>query len=562
MSLAHPSRRVVISGALAGGALAALNAVPAHAGPPDSAGFINAKDAAYGAKGDNVTDDTAALQAAITAGAAAGIPVYFPPGVYRTKRLDVPAGAVLQGAGSGGHGIVLTESLLTTFALIAGTNDHLLHGAQGSAHVRIRDIHLDCNKNNNTSGNGIHLDDVGTAEEAQWHIRDCFIEAAAGYCLYIGTGRRGVAARDSLFMYAGASGIRINGSDAQIEKCLVGSNAVDGIQPAATVIRITDCDIWGNGTSGSGGNGIDVLSTISDVIIKGNGIDRNLGNGIYIGSGANRISIIGNDLHSNSQAVNGAAHHINVQTTTGGVTCFGNVFGVDGGMTKAAGYGIYLNGASVTVKAEGNILDNINAANLGLTNDFSRLRTKAERVLPWAPSGAQVVNMDRLSVPLGDVSSILTSGRLQLAGGLILPMGMRLTTSNKINVLAGNTGGASLTHLWFCLVDQSGNVLVKTTDDTSGSWSGNAPKSLALSSTYFATVDTPVYVGIVAVGTTMPSFRALNSSNVSLGGAGAGGDLPVVAGYTTDAALTGPTTLGGTIRAVTAVAANPFCWIS
>jgi hypothetical protein len=58
MSLAHPSRRVVISGALAGGALAALNAVPAHAGPPDSrssvaqaVAFLDTMSNAYPASG-------------------------------------------------------------------------------------------------------------------------------------------------------------------------------------------------------------------------------------------------------------------------------------------------------------------------------------------------------------------------------------------------------------------------------------------------------------------------------------------------------------------------------
>ena len=52
----------------------------------------------YGAVGDGVADDTAEIQAAITA--AAGSVVYFPPGVYKTSAaLMVPSGTTLLGSG-------------------------------------------------------------------------------------------------------------------------------------------------------------------------------------------------------------------------------------------------------------------------------------------------------------------------------------------------------------------------------------------------------------------------------------------------------------------------------
>lgn len=55
--------------------------------------------AEYGALGDGVADDTAAVAAALVAGAGGN--VYFPPGAYRlTGNLEVPANTTITGAGS------------------------------------------------------------------------------------------------------------------------------------------------------------------------------------------------------------------------------------------------------------------------------------------------------------------------------------------------------------------------------------------------------------------------------------------------------------------------------
>lgn len=74
---------------------------------------------AYGAKGDGVTDDTAAIQATVTAAVAVNGTTYFPPGTYLVSssltgltggELVMAEGAVLKGAstfsGSGNRGII------------------------------------------------------------------------------------------------------------------------------------------------------------------------------------------------------------------------------------------------------------------------------------------------------------------------------------------------------------------------------------------------------------------------------------------------------------------------
>lgn len=326
---------------------------------------------------DDATDCTSAAQAALQ-----NYGGFRLSGAIRISQLTMPAGGKILGEVPGGYGILLANRLNPAnppllpphgrMTRLAGTNAHMIVGAQGAAHCQLVGVHLDGNANNNTSGDTIHLDDVGVAEEAQWILENCFLDASTsgGVALYVGTGRRAVKVVKKSVIYNGSGvGIRWNGSDGGIHQSIIGGHHGDNIQVGASVLHITGNDIYGSVT----GNGINVLSTISQVMISGNGIDRNALNGVYLAPSSTAVTITGNALHSNSQATNGAAHHINVQTTTGSVSVDANVFGVDSGMTNAAGYCVYLNGAGVTAKAHGNTMQSAAAANLGLTNDFTRL---------------------------------------------------------------------------------------------------------------------------------------------------------------------------------------------
>ncbi len=75
-------------------------------GIPTYAVGVNAKDAPYNAKGDGVTDDTAALQAAINA-CPTGCAVYLPAGSYYiSATLRLKSNVVVRGAGPGDTEIV------------------------------------------------------------------------------------------------------------------------------------------------------------------------------------------------------------------------------------------------------------------------------------------------------------------------------------------------------------------------------------------------------------------------------------------------------------------------
>jgi hypothetical protein len=124
-------------------------------------GWVNVRS--YGAKGDGVTDDTAAIQAAIDAVAAfgwkggtrltergaTGGTVYFPPGVYRfTSKLRLAPGLRLLGASEGavftaadGSGTGVSGSIL--FADLSAGNTYAIDTSPyNAAGVRVDDTHL------------------------------------------------------------------------------------------------------------------------------------------------------------------------------------------------------------------------------------------------------------------------------------------------------------------------------------------------------------------------------------------------------------------------------------
>jgi hypothetical protein len=95
-------RSFVENSALALGSIGALAATRAYGAesPSPTAGQVTAPE--HGAKGDGITDDTKALQAALEAAKANSPICYLPPGLYRLNGpLIVPAGLTLCGASGG-----------------------------------------------------------------------------------------------------------------------------------------------------------------------------------------------------------------------------------------------------------------------------------------------------------------------------------------------------------------------------------------------------------------------------------------------------------------------------
>lgn len=160
---------------------------------------------------------------------------------------------------------------------------------------------------------------------------------------------------------------------------------------------------------------------------------------------------------------------------------------------------------------------------------------------PWAVGGV-IENIDRLRGAAN--TAVLSSGRLSLAGGFVIPAGQPIL---GIRFFSATTPANAPTHQWFALVDQLRNVLVKTADGTTGAWASNDDKSLLFAAPYIPDDEIAVYAGIVVVATTVPSMLALTHATSR------NQDTPIMAGSSTTG-LTDPASLGATAGAISATA--------
>lgn len=196
------------------------------------ADVVNVKD--FGARGDGVTDDTAAINAAISAaGAAGGGLVFIPPGVYALsnsnplaaswdnyRAIYVGANDVhLLGAGIGA----------TVLRLLNGANCHAIKfgqrvdGAVTVSNCSVRNVEIDGNRSNQTTPGETdnHWDGINVSSGCQrvtlsdLHVRDC---------AYYGIGMQ----RDAI-------------KDCRIQNVVIENTGADGVD-------------WKNDSGAGGGN--------------------------------------------------------------------------------------------------------------------------------------------------------------------------------------------------------------------------------------------------------------------------------------------------------------------
>lgn len=327
-----------------------------------------------GARGDGLTDDTRAVQAALDRG---GI-TFFPPGEYACSTLVMRLGSRLMGANSGTYTYSRGEysddygnGLASRIVRRAGTNAPLIAGPVGAKRVIIEDLQLDGN-NQHQRANRPHvvaLEDSPETEDTQWVISRCYIHGrsdprdtdwgSAASNVYIGARRQACRVLHTVSNYANHHGLEINGADAVVDACITGDNGAHGMVVGAWMTTITGCAIYNNT------HGIYVADTGSGspkrILISANGIDRNRQHGLLLDigstSGAAGVSIVGNAFTTNGTADGDTWAHVCVRSTTGHVALGGNVFSVtEPGYDKRTTVAVLL-GAGASALDMGNVYE-------------------------------------------------------------------------------------------------------------------------------------------------------------------------------------------------------------
>lgn len=405
----------------------------------------NVTAAPYNATGNGVTDDTTAVQAAITAAATGGGRVLFPGGTYLVGPLTIPDGTILQGI-NGMSYLSPPSAPVSTLKLKAASANALLRPDDSvtvSTGVQINDLTLDTN---NVAQSAINIPDVGSSNARMWLIERCtminsgFSAAAHGSHVYIGNLNTGVAMRDcSLLSNAagvttqhshGWDGVGWYGSDGIMENCFIGCYADAGFVVYGGSADITLNVIGG----GSFWNDFGVLVGGQGAVFTGMSIDHNYVDGAYLSYGA---CFIGCTFHTNSVQTNNTFSHIDVANPVVAVVHGCRVAINDAGVANLAAYFI-TNVAGADVHESGNYL--VAGASLGTGWRIGTLPSIASAatitLLRNVPLQLVTGTTTITSITAGPTCQVVT---LRFAGILTLTDGSNLKLAGNFVTTADDT---------------------------------------------------------------------------------------------------------------------------
>jgi polygalacturonase len=198
---------------------------------------VSVKD--FGAVGDGVTDDTAAIQAALN-GISSGV-VFIPGGLYNVTSLTLPDGVSL--VGEGAYTSVLRETSASATTILAGISNTIKDLKFTSSVLRTTGFYID------VVGNGCLIENC--------EFDDYYIGVSVGDIadpITVNTRIFNCTFRSSNVV-AGSGAIQyLNFSNAQIANCVITGTTVSSIQPTFGIrlqngdtAFLTDCNVTVHG---------------------------------------------------------------------------------------------------------------------------------------------------------------------------------------------------------------------------------------------------------------------------------------------------------------------------
>jgi hypothetical protein len=453
----------------------------------------------------------------------------------------------------------------------ASLNTNVIQQASAnSAGAIVQDLVIDGNKSNNTSGDGISWNMTGNTLSTSTAsngitVRDAWIRNCAGDGYASTNTTNGIVnvLHDVQSYWNAANGFNIQSSDGFYTSCYAEKNGLAGwtIGPNAAFSRLNGCrgDDSGQVTPGSG-YGFKVVS--GRCTFTGCAAQDNSLHGFFVTtSGATDNSLVGcytDTAGYNNASANAAGFYIDTGTLrTSVVGCHTR----DSFSGAYQAYGVYVAGTAdyVTVSPDfQDLASNIAAIYNVSSGTHNQVSVGGLRCQGYPSSTLGASLFDSAYVDAQNLAMVLT-GRLQLVMVPVQPGDV----INTVNWVSGSTAGATLTHLWSCLVDPVAlKILAVSGDDTSGAWTADTLLS-STARTLVAPYHVPagvtqLYAGLVVVGTTMPTQEGHQFIQA---GTLAAVTAPFRSGPTGTTGLTTPSSVGTTVTAITSASSKvPVCW--
>ncbi len=394
---------------------------------------------AFGAKGDGVTDDTAAIQAAEDSLPDQGGILYFPPGTF-LGHVVVKSNIHIEGSGTNSTILKLPNGANTDviqskdFASLTGTSDFT--NANG---ITLENITLDGNSSNNLSGYGIRKDG------GFWTVRSVDVQDCASGGVYSelrlqpsntvpGT-YSGNETWDSVNI-DNNEGVAVtwNGpGDTEWDNTMIFENAGDGIDlnAGSGIFQLSQSHLWQN----HGANTMSLLGQSMDVS------NTQVEGSILVGAGGSINAV-------NDQIINGAT---GITVNTGGSPAY-NAAKITGcTFSSISGTDLYLTGSANTVT--GNVF-NGGATNVDIHSGQNNVISNNQYLLATTAisvgNSSNTANNNVISGRFGGNTTAIQWGNSgntgnDISGVIVTTSGQTAisgtpSASNKINVLSTGTG--------------------------------------------------------------------------------------------------------------------------